>query len=267
MARKKYTAASDPWELYEQSVQEPEADCDMLEQFWKELRGRSPRSIREDFCGTAVNSVEWVKRHARNTAIGVDIAPDVLARARQRIQKLLSPKDSQRIALMEADVMTVVTKPVDSVLATNFSYFIFKTRDKLRQYFKSAYGALVDDGLFVVDVYGGSDAFLEMKEPRKVLDFTYVWEQEHYNPVTGDVINHIHFKFKDSTKILKAFTYEWRLWTLPELHELLAEAGFKNVTCYWEGTDEETDEGNGEFTPTRTGEACQGWVAYLVAER
>ena len=28
-----------------------------------------------------------------------------------------------------------------------------------------------------------------------------------------------------------------------------------------------TGEGNDEFTPTRRGEACQGWIAYLVAEK
>ena len=52
-----------------------------------------------------------------------------------------------------------------------------------------------------------------------------------------------------------------------KLIELLTEAGFKNVTVYWEGTDEETEEGNGEFTVTRTGEACEGWIAYLAAEK
>ena len=38
---------------------------------------------------------------------------------------------------------------------------------------------------------------------------------------------------------------------------------------YWEGTVEEGEEegeGNGEFEQTRVGEACQGWIAYLVAQ-
>ena len=91
--------------------------------------------------------------------------------------------------------------------------------------------------------------------------------KEIYHPVTGDVVNHIHFKFPDGTKIKKAFTYEWRLWTLPELRELLLEAGFREVTVYWEGTDEETGEGDGEWKATTVGEACPGWVAYLAAEK
>ena len=33
---------------------------------------------------------------------------------------------------------------------------------------------------------------------------------------------------------------------------MLHEAGFRNVTVYWEGEDED-GEGNGEFTPDRQG--------------
>ena len=54
---------------------------------------------------------------------------------------------------------------------------------------------------------------------------------------------------------------------LPELREILLEAGFKRVSVYWEGTDEKSGEGNGEWTISERGEACQGWIAYLVAER
>ena len=50
-----------------------------------------------------------------------------------------------------------------------------------------------------------------------------------------------------------------------EARVLLAEAGFSKVIVYWEGTDEETEEGNGEWEVAEVGEACPGWVAYLVA--
>ena len=265
--KRRLTAArSDRHILYENSVQEPEADCDLIDQVWRELRGRRASSVREDFCGTAVNSIEWVKRRKKNTAIAIDLDPEVLAIARRRVQKRLKPLERKRIQLIEDNVLTVNTRKVDTVAASNFSYFIFKTRKQIREYFEACREALVDDGLLLLDAYGGSDSFLEMEEPREQEGFTYVWDQSHYNPVTGDVINHIHFEFPDGTKMERAFTYEWRLWTLPELQELLLEAGFKNVTVYWEGTDEDGD-GDGEFTVTRTGEACEGWIAYLVAEK
>jgi cyclopropane fatty-acyl-phospholipid synthase-like methyltransferase len=266
--KRKFTATTaDKWDLYERSVQEPSADIDLIDQVWRELRGRQAHHLREDFCGTAVNSVAWVKHRRTNTAIGVDISPDVLALAERRITRRLKPPDRKRIRLLEADVLKVEAGPVDTVVATNFSYFTFKTRRLLKRYFRSVRDALVDDGMLLLDAYGGSDAFLEVEEPREQDGFTYVWDQYHYNPVTGDVINYIHFKFPDGTRIKRAFTYEWRLWTLPELRELLKEAGFKRVTVYWEGTDEETEEGNGVFTVTRTGEACEGWIAYLAAEK
>jgi len=257
----------DKYDLYERSVQEPAADCDFIGQVWKELRGRSPRRLREDFCGTALNSIEWVKRDPRHTAVAVDIDPHVLSLARQRVQRRLRPRDRDRIRLVEGNVLEVETRPVDTLLAANFSYFTFKTRRLMKRYFRACHRALVDDGLLLLDAYGGSDAFKELREPRKEKDFTYVWDQHHYNPLTGDVINYIHFRFPDGSRLDRAFTYEWRLWTLPELQELLKEAGFRTVTIYWEGTNEETGEGNGEFTVTRTGEACEGWIAYLVAEK
>jgi hypothetical protein len=77
---------------------------------------------------------------------------------------------------------------------------------------------------------------------------------------------HIHFKFPDGSKIKKAFTYEWRIWSLPEIRELLLEAGFKSARIYWEGEDED-GEGNGEFTETETGDADLAWVSYIVAEK
>ena len=154
----------------------------------------------------------------------------------------------------------------DSVLAMNFSYYIFKTREGLLQYFKRARSGLVSDGMLVLDAYGGSDSFVEMEERRKVDGFTYVWDQHSYNPITGDVVNYIHYEFPDGSRMSKAFAYEWRLWTLPELQELLYEAGFSKVTVYWEGTDKD-GEGNDEFTATTVGEACPGWIAYLVAEK
>ena len=55
--------SSDRHALYEKSVQEPEAECDLINQVWEEQRGRGCTSIREDFCGTAaVVCMEWVNR-------------------------------------------------------------------------------------------------------------------------------------------------------------------------------------------------------------
>ena len=73
--------------------------------------------------------------------------------------------------------------------------------------------------------------------------------------------------FPDGSRLKRAFSYEWRLWTLPELREILEEAGFDPVTVYWQGTDEETGEGDGVFEPAEEGEPDPSWIVYIVAER
>jgi len=268
--RKKRPTAetADRFKLYEESVQEPEADCDFVRQAWRELKGRQPTSLREDFCGTAITAIQWVKEDPSHTAIGIDLDGPTLDVARERIKQRLKPADRARIRLVQEDVLVVKESKVDCILATNFSYYTFKQRERLQTYFAAAREGLKRGGMLVLDAYGGSDAFLAMEEPRDTdAGFTYIWDQDYYSPVTGDVINYIHFEFKDGSRIDKAFTYEWRLWTLPELREILEAAGFREVTVYWEGTDPETEEGNGEWSVTKTGDADQGWVAYLVAEK
>jgi SAM-dependent methyltransferase len=256
---------SDRYDLYERSVQEPEAECDLIDQVWRELRGRKCRVIREDFCGTAAVAMEWVRQRRTHRAIGVDLDPAVLRWARAKIPQRLTNEQAQRLRLVHGDVMTVRTERVDSVLAMNFSYFLFKTRPALRTYFARVRKALVPDGLFLLDAYGGSESFEEMEEDRDFDGFTYVWDQHRYDPVTGHAINRIHFEFPDGTKIRNAFEYDWRLWTLPEIQEVLVEAGFRDVAVYWEGTEKRTGEGNGVFKRVTEGDADAGWIAYIVA--
>jgi hypothetical protein len=76
----------------------------------------------------------------------------------------------------------------------------------------------------------------------------------------------IHFEFPDGSRFDKAFSYQWRLWTLPEIREILYESGFTQVDIYWEGTDEDTGEGNGLYTPSEIGDADAGWICYIVAQ-
>ena len=255
--------------LYQHSVQNVESEIDFVDATFKKLRKRKAKLLREDFCGTGNTSCEWVRRRSSNRAIGVDIDPDPLQWGLENNVGELSDEERERVELIESDVFEVETEKVDCLLAMNFSYWLFMTRDRLRAYFELVRDALVDDGLLFIDCYGGYDAFREYQERRKVDDeeFTYIWDQHDYDPVSGQMQCYIHFVFPDGSRLDRAFDYRWRLWTLPELRELLTEAGFKKVTVYWEGTDEETGEGDGEFAPAERGEADAGWISYVVAER
>jgi SAM-dependent methyltransferase len=253
-------------ELYEEAVQDVEMEVEFLQQTFRTLRGRTAYQFREDFCGTASASCQWVRQGREYSAIGVDIDPAVLEWGRSNRVGRLPVEDQPRVQLLESDVMKAVTPPVDVIAALNFSYFIFKARDQLRSYFSRCREALKDDGVLFLDMYGGPEAQEETKEKTKHKNFTYIWHQAKFHPVTHFVRCHIHFKFPDGSRIKKAFTYEWRLWTAPELRELLLEAGFTRATVYWEGEDED-GEGNGEFTPDDKGVADLAWIAYVVAEK
>lgn len=257
---------ADLHELYEQSVQAVDVEVEFLDATFRELRGRTALTYREDFCGTASAACQWVSSREDRTAIGVDNDKPTLDWGRaNRVARL--PKTAQtRVELLHADVRTVQTPQVDIVAAFNFSYFLLKERDQLRAYFSSVREALNDDGLFFLDAFGGPEGITPQKEKTKHKGFTYVWDQSLFEPVTGRMVCHIHFRFPDGSRINRAFSYDWRIWNLPEIRELLLEAGFSNVRVYWEGEDED-GEGNGEYAESATGEADPAWVSYIIAEK
>ena len=267
-AVKRWTArTADRHELYQFSVQAPTEDLRFMSRVYRKLRGKEPRHFREDFCGTALLCATWVKGRKPRTAEGFDISKATLDWGRKNNFAVLGER-ADRILLHNKDVRSPSRRKPDLRCALNFSYFVFKQRAELLEYFEAARRDLAPGGVFVLDIYGGPDAMEEEEETREIDEgFTYVWDQSRYNPATGDYKTHIHFRFKDGTELAKAFTYEWRLWSLPEVKDVLFDAGFKRVDTYWEGTDEKTDEGNGVFRRSERGENCPAWVTYLVASR
>ena len=258
---------SDRHYLYQESVQDTESEIDFVEETWRELRDRPAEVLREDFCGRANSACEWVRRQPFHLAIGVDLDGDVLEWGRANNLAQLDEEQRTRIDLLQEDVVYTAPEPADIVLAMNFSYYLFPTRREMIAYFRNVYEGLVDDGIFFLDAYGGYDAPREIEEERECDGFTYIWEQASFNPIDGMMDCFIHFEFPDGSRMDQAFSYRWRLWTLPELREMLAEAGFSDVTVYWEGTDEEANEGNGVYEPADVGDADPGWVCYIVAQR
>ncbi|MET0090817.1 MAG: class I SAM-dependent methyltransferase [Candidatus Thiodiazotropha sp.] len=261
---------ADRHRLYELSVQCSEAEIDFIDDTFKSLRKRRPTRLREDFCGTANVCCEWVRRRKSNHAIGVDLDAEVLQWGREHQLAELKPSERKRVTLLEENVLSVKTEPMEIISAMNFSYWLFKERKQLKRYFKRVHEQLADDGVFFMDAYGGYDSYKEIEEEREIEDgdrsFTYVWEQEKYDPITGNLICHIHFDFEDGSRLERAFTYDWRLWSLPEVRELLEEAGFGKITFYWQGFDDD-GEADGIFVPMTQGEADAGWICYITAEK
>jgi SAM-dependent methyltransferase len=252
--------------LYQEAVQAPEADVEFFERAFRRLRGRPPVSMREDFCGTALLSCTWVQSDPERRAIGIDLDAPTLAWGREHNVDRLDASQRERVTLVQANVLDGAAERTDVTCAMNFSYNVFKTRDELRKYFEVVHDRLEDDGVFFTELFGGLEAVVALEEKRKCPGFTYVWDQASYNPISHEMLCHIHFEFSDRSKIERAFSYDWRLWTLPELRELLREVGFRDVQVYWEQVDVDGD-GTGTFHPTEYEENQESWLVYIVAAK
>lgn len=258
---------ADKHDLYQRSVQDAEFEVNFITRVFKKLRGRKPLTVREDFCGTALFCAHWVQSDKQRTATGLDIDASVLEWGQKHNLAPLGDA-RERVTLLQQNVLDKAPGAFDVGLAFNFSYWCFKDRPTMVKYFGRMRDALVRDGVFILDAYGGYESHEpDLEEPRKIEGgFTYIWHQDVMDPINNRVVNHIHFEFKDKSKWRKAFTYDWRLWSLPEIEELLLEAGFSRVTVYWEDADE-NGEGSGVYRPRKSVVNEAGWIAYILAEK
>jgi hypothetical protein len=46
---------------------------------------------------------------------------------------------------------------------------------------------------------------------------------------------------------------------------VLRDAGFREVTVFWEGTDRKSGEGNGVYRISTRGDSSPSWIAYIAA--
>jgi SAM-dependent methyltransferase len=208
---------------------------------------------------------EWVKRGKDRRAFGIDLHEPTLRWGEENNLPTLG-RDASRVKLIRGDVMAQYPFRADIVAALNFSYFTFKERAVMLRYVNSVYQSLAEEGIFVLDIFGGPEAQTVEEEEIDHGQFIYIWDQASYNPVTGHIRCHIHFKLKNGKMMRRAFTYDWRLWSIPEMTDILKEVGFKTVDVYWEGTDKDGD-GNGVFRQSQKGDDSECWVSYLVAAK
>jgi len=261
--KKKGPESRDRHRLYELAVQSPDANLDFCDRVYKKKNGVKAKLLKEDFCGTSFLSAEWISRRKDTTAMGVDLDEETLEWGRQRNIEPLGD-DASRVTLIRDDVRAVNTPKVDIVTAFNFSYYIFKTREELLGYFANCRKSLAKGGIFVLDIFGGWEAQQDVTDKTRYTGFTYIWDQKGIDPVSNNGKFQIHFKFHDEGGIKKAFEYDWRLWSIPEVRDVLEEVGFTSIEAYWEGVDDD-GEGDGDFRRVKKAENCPGWNAFVVA--
>lgn len=259
---------ADKFDCYLQSVQSAEHEIDVFDLVYKDAYQRKPNSLREDFCGTFSVCCEWVKSEKGRTAWGIDLCPETLQWGRDNILSELKPAQAKRVNVLKQDVRDKNTPPADVLAAQNFSFWIFKTRVEVIDYFKSALANLNDEGVMVMDMMGGPACYdTSITDKRTIVKgkkgFKYHWQQACFNPVTADASFYIHFKFGDGSKMKRAFEYHWRFWTVPEVREMLQEAGFKESHVYFELEDEDGED-TGEWKRTEEAPNNPSWLCYIV---
>ncbi|KAK6119855.1 hypothetical protein DH2020_046402 [Rehmannia glutinosa] len=242
------------YSLYQQSVQSPKGDISYLQKFFlMYVGGRAPLHLQEDFCGTALLSVEWLHSDARRTAVGLDLDVEALNWCLENNINRIGADVSSRISLFHGNVLqplesklvngspkavhdTKSLKDVqlparDIVCAFNYSCCCLHNRKDLILYFKHALNALSrKGGIFVMDLYGGTSSEGALRLQRRFSNFTYTWEQAEFDIIQRKTRISLHFNLhKQHRKIRHAFSYSWRLWSLPEVKDCLEEAGFRSV--------------------------------------
>lgn len=267
MSAKKNFPSFDKYFYYHSSVQSPEDDVLFYERAYKHYNpSENPITLREDFCAAFANSCSWVQLSDDKIAIGLDIDSEPIQYGMNHYYEELSEDQKNQLSILEKNVLDLDVPKADVISATNFSYFCFKQRNDLLNYFKNCHNSLNENGIMILDCFGGPECQEANEHETEYDDFSYYWDQDNFNPVTHEATFYIHFKRKGEKKRERVFSYDWRLWTLPEIQEILSDAGFSNSVIYWEGTDSE-GEGNGEFEITTEGEECESWIAYIAAKK
>lgn len=253
----------DKYAFYSEAVQSAGEDVKFYRSVYKKIRkGKKPIILREDFCGAGAISCEWVKLDKENKSCGLDLDQEPMNYGRAHYVSELSHDQQKRVALIKKDVLAANLPSADIAVAVNFSYFFFKKREILKKYFENVYKSLNYNGLFILDIFGGTQCTDEIEDKTKHKNFTYYWDQKNFDPVTNEAYFEIHFRYKGK-KYEGVFSYDWRMWSIPEIREIMLEVGFQDTKVYWEGTDK-NGNGNGEFLATEKGESCLSWIAYIA---
>ena len=261
---KKTRERFDKYLLYKQSVQSPEEDIKFFARVYRSIYKRPPRVFREDFCGTFLIGHHWVKAGGTNQAIVVDKSREPLDYGRRHHLPLMTAAERKRIQIVNKNVSAPNLPGAEIVSVSNFSYFSIRERKGLLEYFKNVRRQLMKKGLFIIDAFGGAACGEANEEEVSHKGFKYYWDQADFNPITNRSRFFIHFKRRGEKKRERVFSYNWRMWGLPELKDILSEAGFSKTYIYWE-FDPRNGGGSGVLRKSSAGDPCDTWLAYLVS--
>ena len=280
----------DTLELYRWAVQDPETHAVVLRAMYERLRpGRHPVVLREDFAGTSSESVAWVALKQGRRAIAVDLDGPTLEWAQRRAVRLLGTRASE-VRFVQGDVRIVGPPEVphaDIISVLNFSILYQRDREQLCSYLRHAVNGLAPSGILVLNLFGGAVAVQPgttrhwvTPKPRlpsepSIPAFEYLWEVRSYDRASKRLDCRIHFAASDPGtpdrihEVRDAFTYDWRMWSVHEVVEACAQAGFSDVQV-WRHTYDPSRGAAGVFLGSvepHCLRALESWTAYILACR
>lgn len=225
----------DKYEQLGAVMRAPTSVVRMLDDAYGDARGGAhPRALREDFCRTFANCCAWVRLGPERRAAGVDVDPEPIAYGLEHDWAELEPSEQERVQVLQEDVRSPDLPKADVIAALNSSVFGFKPRPELVAYLRNCRQTLESGGVLVLECLGGPGYRKANVERRNYEGFSHLVEQESFDPVTHETRFHLHFHRKGEKRQLRTFSYDWRIWTVPELKDALLEAGFAGVRTYWE---------------------------------
>jgi ubiquinone/menaquinone biosynthesis C-methylase UbiE len=251
-------SARERYDLYERAAQSPERQARFLQAV-----APGARVLGEDGCGAGSLSIAWAGLSAEHRAAAVDLDPEPLEILREKAER---GGVSDRVETIVGDIREVKV-PVDLIALLNFSVGYFHERADLLGYLRRARSRLEDaGGTLVCDLYGGADAWAIGRSELELRGgVRYEWEQREADPLTGRVVNAMHFERESGERIEDAFVYEWRLWGVPELRDAMLEAGFAATEVYDRLGDATLEDGSLLAMPASGDEVDENFVVYVAA--
>ncbi len=260
-------------ELYEASVQDAPDQVSLFERIYKEVSGKAPLHLCEDFSGTFMISTEWIQRGEKRTATAIDNCAEPLTYGRKVHRSRLTPDQKKRLFVKRDDVLHKPERNFDVIAACNFSFFVFHERKVLLEYFKRSRRALKRDGVFILEMAGGQGFIETPYSEERVVEhetgpkkgkpwFYYFWNHKSFEPLTRNGVYSITFKVPGEGTYNDAFVYDWRVYTIPEVRDCMQEAGFREVRIYWERKNSKGEDSY-EWVQKTDGDDYT-WICYAV---
>lgn len=263
------------WRLYEHCVQNIPMTLRMVEAMHATGSRAAPRTLHEDFSGSAAFAHAWCQSNPKRSALAIDMDPEAHADGTPHPRLKRFTADLSRLPRI-----TPAPSKADAIYAGNFATCELHTRDALVAYLTRARQRLAPGGVFVCDLYAGPGAWRTgstrvIHPPLPELPkyrVAYTWHQREADLISGLVANAIDFELLNSRgvavhELVNAFDYHWRLWSISEMRDAMAHAGFGEVDVYPDSPDAIDADGVAYLAPMDFLETKSSAVVYVCARK